>query len=212
MPPSSKIYHITHADNIASIVAANQLRCDMAITAAGGPPVSIGMGHIKGSRFRRPVPCHPGDMVAEYVPFNFCPRSVMLYLIYMANHPQLTYRGGQGPIVHLQADMDQVVGWADKARVRWAATQSNAAAAYAEFICSKADLHRIPWDDVANNDFRTEKVKEGKQAEFLLHGGLPWDLVVRIGVRSMVIKSQVEAAMATAVHRPAVTIEPSWYF
>ena len=29
----------------------------------------------------------------------------MLYLIWQANHENLTYRGGQGPIVHLEANL-----------------------------------------------------------------------------------------------------------
>jgi hypothetical protein len=47
------------------------------------------------------VSCHPGTKVGDYVPFYFCPRSVMLYVIHRANHPDLSYRGGQEPIVHL---------------------------------------------------------------------------------------------------------------
>jgi hypothetical protein len=77
----------------------------------GGPSASIGMNAIKAARLTRPVPCH-GNYVGDYVPFNYCPRSVMLYLIYRANHPDLTHRGGQGPIVHLEADLRNVIDWA----------------------------------------------------------------------------------------------------
>ena len=37
----------------------------------------------------------------------------MLYVISMANHPELPYRGGQGPIIHLEADLRQTVARAD---------------------------------------------------------------------------------------------------
>ncbi len=53
----------------------------------GGPAGSIGMSNIKQRRLQLPLRCHKGDSVGEYVPFYFCPRSVMLYLIYRANHP-----------------------------------------------------------------------------------------------------------------------------
>jgi hypothetical protein len=46
---------------------------------------------------------HPDLLVGECVPFYFCPRSVMFYLIHMRSH-ELPYKGGQGPIVHLEAD------------------------------------------------------------------------------------------------------------
>ena len=31
----------------------------------------------------------------------------MLYVIHCANHPELAYRGGQQPIIHLEADLHQ---------------------------------------------------------------------------------------------------------
>ena len=43
------------------------------------------MGEIKARRLAQPVRCNPGTLVGDYVPFYFCPRSVMLYLIYKAN-------------------------------------------------------------------------------------------------------------------------------
>jgi hypothetical protein len=49
------------------------------------------------------VKCHPGTCVGEYVPFYFCPRSVMLYVINKGNHLDLQFRDGQSGIVHLEA-------------------------------------------------------------------------------------------------------------
>ena len=37
---------------------------------------------------------------------------------------ELAYRGGQGPIVHLEADLRDSVAWADQNRSRWAFTLS----------------------------------------------------------------------------------------
>lgn len=186
-PASPKIYHITHVENLASIVAEGYVYSDATMVVRGGPSVTIGMDHIKRDRFRCPVTCHSGDTVADYVPFNFCPRSVMLYLIYMANHPRLAYRGGEGPIVHLQADLHTVVAWADANGVRWTFTAANARAAYAEFFADRADLVRIPWEAVANSDFRSEAVKEAKQAEFLIRDRFPWSFVESVGVRSQTV-------------------------
>lgn len=101
--------------------------------ARGGPSATIGMSNIKRRRLALPVRCHPGDRVGDYVPFYFCPRSVMLFVIYCANARELTYRGGQGPIVHLEADLRAVIAWAEEAGRRWAFTLSNAGANYAEF-------------------------------------------------------------------------------
>ena len=100
-----KIYHILHVDRLASVVAEASLLSDAEIGGEAADGTTIGMGTIKERRLRLPVDCHPGTHVGEYVPFYFCPRSIMLYVIYKANHPELAYRGGQEPIVHLEADL-----------------------------------------------------------------------------------------------------------
>lgn len=101
-PVPTRIYHITHVDNLASILSHDGLLSDAEMIARGGPQVAVGMSTIKQRRLRLPVKCHAGDYVGDYVPFYFCPRSIMLYLLHMGNHPELSYRGGQGPIVHLE--------------------------------------------------------------------------------------------------------------
>lgn len=212
-PPSRpKIYHITHAGNLPSIVSDGGLVSDRAMIQRGGPAAAIGMSEIKQRRLFLPLECHLGDSVGDYVPFYFCPRSIMLYVIYRANHPDLSYRGGQTPIVHFEADLRDVVTWADAAGHRWAFSLSNAGAVYSQFRSSLSDLHEIDWTAVAATDFRSGSVKEGKQAEFLVHGTFPWNLVTRIGVQTMRIKIQVDAALQSAVHQPNVEILPDWYF
>lgn len=220
-PPPTKpcIYHITHVSNLPAIITAGGLLSDAAILERGGPAATIGMGTIKQRRLSLPVSCHPGLNVGDCVPFYFCPRSIMLYVIHCANNPELTYRGGQGPIVHLEADLGAVVAWATQQRRRWAFSLSNAGAGYAQFRNNLNDLHDIDWDAVASNNFSAgsytpsgNQVKEGKQAEFLLHSDFPWSLVQRIGVASQAIAIQARAAIANAAHKPQISVQPSWYF
>ena len=211
-PARPKIYHITHVDNLLSIVGDGRVVSDATMIARGGPATAIGMSSIKQRRLTLPVHCHPGDHVGDYVPFYFCSRSVMLYLIYMRNHPELTYKGGQGPIVHLEADLHEVVAWADGEARRWAFTLSNAGAYYTQYRSSLDQLDEVDWDAVAARDWRSAEVKEAKQAEFLVHGYFPWTLVSKIGARSMDISSQVNLALGSAQHHPMVEIRPDWYY
>ena len=136
----------------------------------------------------------------------------MLYLLYRGNHPELTYRGGEGPIVHLEADLRESVAWAEAAGSRWAFTLSNAGAAYTEFRNHLAQLDEVDWAAVANNDFSSYEVKEGKQAEFLVHERFPWELVRNIGVRSESVRERVLAALEAGEHCPPVVVRPDWYF
>ena len=96
-PDHPKLYHITHIYNLQSILQDGGLRSDAAMVARGGPAATIGMSSIKTRRLRLPVKCYPGDRVGDYVPFYFCPRSVMLYLLHRGNHQELGYQGGQAP-------------------------------------------------------------------------------------------------------------------
>jgi hypothetical protein len=213
VPMQPKIYHITHVNNLASIINDRKLLPDTAMLERDSPNVTIGMSAIKKRRVEEIlVPCHPGTNVGDYVPFYFCPRSVMLYLIHCANHPDLTYRGGQEPIVHLEADLHEVVEWAESKDRRWAFSLSNAGSYYVE-ICEGLDqLHQINWAAVAETDFRSSEVKEGKQAEFLVHGSFPWKFVRRIGVYSARIKAQAEEGLQGTTHRPPVEILRHWYY
>lgn len=212
-PAQPRIYHITHVANMPDIVADGVLWSDAVMAEGGGPAAAIGMSAIKQRRLAElPVRCHPGTFVGEYVPFYFCPRSIMLYLIYRANHPELTYRGGQGPIVHLEADLVATVTWADAEPRRWAFSLSNAGARYAEFRNSLDDIDDVDWDAVANPDFRSAEVKEGKQAEFLVHESFPLALVTSVGVQSDAVAEQAAAALAGWAGAPPVTVRPEWYF
>jgi hypothetical protein len=197
---------------LKSIIAYGGLVSDAAMVERGGPEVTIGMSSIKRRRLRQPVPCHPGTSVGDYVPFYFCRRSIMLYLIYCGNHPDLTYRKGQRPILHLEANLYEVVDWADEEDRQWAFSLSNAGARYTEFRASLTELDQINWPAVAATDFRAQDVKEGKQAEFLVHEFFPWDLVTRIGVHSANVRARVEAVLGAATHRPKVEVRPDWYY
>ena len=213
VPAQPKIYHITHVDNLAAIVREGVLVSDATMLARGGPSVTIGMSEIKRRRIEDiMVTCHPDTKVGDYVPFYFCPRSVMLYLLYRANHQDLTYRGGQEPILHLEADLHEVVRWANKQDFRWAFSLSNAGSYYVEFRDRLDELDSINWAAVSEQDFRSPDVKESKQAEFLVHDTFPWELIRRIGVCSADIKARAETALEGATHRPPVEILRHWYY
>lgn len=211
VPGQPRIYHIVHVDRLASIVADDCLWCDREALRRAAAGTTIGMNSIKHRRLHEnQLTNHPGLFVGDCVPFYFCPRSVMLYLIHQANHPELAYRGGQGPILHLEADLREVVGWADQQRRRWAFTLSNAGAYYFEDRADLARLGEIDWAAVQARDWR--QCKEGKQAEFLLEQSLPWQLVRRIGVINRAVAQQVADVLRSLAHRPVVEIQRGWYY
>ena len=211
-PENPTIYHIVHVDRLSSIVKDGGLLCDAVMANRPETGTNIGISNIKQRRLSQSLPCYPDSCIGDYVPFYFCPRSVMLYVISRANHPELHYSGGQEPIVHLEADLHSVVNWADENGRRWAFSLSNAAALYTQFCTGLDNLARIDWDAIAANDWRNPEVKEAKQAEFLAHRFFPWHLVTRIGVSSPDIGRRVNRAIRNAVHKPGIEVQWAWYY
>lgn len=216
-PAHPKIYHIVHIDRLPSIIADGNLWSDAELLTRRRPGTVIGMNNIKARRLHElTLASHPSLYVGQCVPFYFCPRSIMLYLIHCANHPELAYRGGQRPIVHLEFDLSGVAAWAEQNGRRWAFTLSNAGARYFEDRCDLGQLDEIDWDAVTARQWAgpgiSRQVKEGKQAEFLVEQSIPWSLVRRIGVCSGEFVQQLAATIAGAAHRPAVEIRRDWYY
>lgn len=211
VPAQPKLYHIVHVDRLPFIVADGCLWCDAKVTRRAAAGTTIGMSGIKQRRLTElTLSSHPGLHVGDCVPFYFCPRSVMLYLLYQGNHPELGYRGGQGPIIHLESDLHTVVAWANQEGRRWAFTLSNAGSRFFEDRSDLAHLTEVDWNAVQARDWR--QCKEGKQAEFLLEHNFPWHLVDHIGVYSHATYQRVANAMPANGHRPPVTIRTDWYY
>ncbi len=133
----------------------------------------------------------------------------MLYIIYRANRPGLKYRGGQDPILHLRADLHAVIDWAEKQDCDWVFTDVNASTSYAQFFNDRCHLSKINWDAVKATHWSDVRIKDGKQAEFLLHDFFPLDLVEGIGVVSEQLAQQVRALVGDQLRVKAI---PRWYY
>ena len=211
VPEQPKIYHITHVDNLENIVNDGYLHADSTRVQRQGDIV-IGMDNIKIRRLNLPISGYPDTKVGDCVPFYFCPRSIMLYVIHCANHPDLAYRDGQEPIIHIEADLHSVVQWAEKKQRHWAYSLSNAGSDYAQIYSDLDHLDEIDWNAVAARKWWDLDIKEAKQAEFLVQQSFPWSLVERIGVYSQKFAHKVYDALRDTKHRPRVEITRLWYY
>lgn len=210
VPAEPKIYHIVHMDRLASIVKDKYLWSDAESRQRTSPGTGIGINSIKQQRSTRGLTSHQGLCVGECVPFYFCPRSVMLYMIWRGNDERLSYRGGQEAIIHLEADLRQAVAWAEQHGLRWVFTLSNAASHYFEDRCDLAQLEEIDWNAIEAQNWKG--CKEKKQAEFLTERQFPWEGFSHIGVLSRQVYEQVKGTLQAAEHKPPVAIKPDWYY
>lgn len=146
----------------------------------------------------------------------------MLYVIHCRNHPELAYRGGQEPIVHLEADLHDVAECVPRplAAAGKMATQRNIR--WVLDVERGSVLRRVPIATPGARPtrvgghpcdrLRAPDVKEHKQAEFLVHESFPFALVERIGVRSGAIGATAATALAGGPHQPRIEVRREWYF
>lgn len=211
VPKNPEIYHIVHIDRIPSIINSGYLWCDAKVSQLTNSGTTIGMSKIKHRRlYDLQLNSHPDLHPGDCVPFYFCNRSIMLYLIHCGNHPDLDYHGGQEWIVHLKADLRSTVRWANSQNFRWAFTLSNAGSYFFEDRCELAKLTEIDWEAVFALDW--SKCKDGKQAEFLIENQFPWELVTQIGVKSTMVYNKMTEILGNSLHKPKLDVRPSWYY
>lgn len=201
-----------HIDRLSSMISDGYLWCDAKMIKKEPTGTIIGMSHIKERRLNKALNSYPDLYVGECVPFYFCTRSIMLYIIHQANHPDLIYRGGQGPIIHLEASLHQTITWSSQSNKRWVFTPRNAGAAYSQDYNNLVDLDKISWTAVNAKKWQNSDVQEKKQAEFLIESQFPWHLIERIGVHSPTIYQQVMNVLSQVEHQPRVEVTPGWYY
>jgi len=204
MEDDPKIFHITHVDNLPGILAYGGLWSDSQRIARSVANVNVGHLHIKERRLKRRVTTTAGGCLGDYVPFNFCPRSVMLYAVWRGHQD---YAGGQDEIVHLVSS----VGTARALGKPWAFTDRHAELGHAQHFDDPAKLPtEVPWG-VMPLKFWPD-AREERQAEFLVYDFFPWTSVLEVGVKTPSVAARVTTTLTTASHKPAITVKPEWYY
>lgn len=211
--PKIKIYYIVHIDRIDSILSDGFLYSDSYMHAVHKPVGSrIGISNLKDKRLTRDIPCHENLKVGACVPFYYCPRSIMLYLLYRGNHPNVDYKDGQSKIVHLQFALDKVFEWAQANGKRVAVTDRNAGSVFFDAWPSLDGLQHLDRAAINANDWKS--CKEHKQAEFLVEDCVPTHLIERIGVLSSGVEltQVVQACKKSGLAGVECSPVPDWYY
>lgn len=199
------IFHITHVDNLASIIECGCIWSDAQRRKQDFASKNIGLKHIKDRRMHRPVPVSQGGVLGDYVPFNFCPRSVMLYVVSQGHED---YVGGGREIVHLVSSFEAVLN----ANCPWAFTDGHAEVQFVEYFDDVRDFHRVDWDVMDLQYWAEPGTKHRRQAELLVHDWFPWTAVEQVGVFDEEMKARVSSLVAEADHQPPVVVRRDWYY
>jgi hypothetical protein len=203
VPLDPQIFHITHVNNLPGIIGAGGLWCDAQRIKKNLVTTNIAHQHIKQRRLAAPVKAGAGGTLGEYVPFNFCPRSVMLLPIASGRGE---YSGGQESVVHLVSSVAVAVALGRP----WAFTDRHAELAHSLHYDDLQSLDEVPWQ-VMDKKYWSE-VKEERQAEFLVKDSFPWSAISEVAAMTANTADRVSQILLGAPHTPGVTIRPEWYY
>lgn len=198
------VSHITHIDNLGSILAHECLWSDAKRIELGLVNQNIGYSHIKQRRLVRPVSVAAGGVIGQYVPFNFCPRSVMLFVIHKGHSD---FQDGQDRVLHLISDTDSI----RLSNQHCFFTDIHADLDYAEQIDDFDRIGELNIQRIINEKY-WQDFKEEKQAEFLAFESVQWATIQQVAVKNQAIADEVIALIKTAKHKPEVVVRPEWYY
>jgi hypothetical protein len=133
-------------------------------------------------------------------------------MLHIGNSPDVVYRGGQAPIIHLVSDLHKTIDWAESNDLRWAFTDSNAGSYYFKDFADLNDLDKIDWQAVRTTQWHDRDIKEKKQAEFLVEHCFSWELVEGIGVFSQRQYEQIQELRIPKQKLPLVKVKKEWYY
>lgn len=203
------IYHITHINNLESILLKGGLLCVNEINITKSP-VSIAHQSIQDQRAEFKVPVSPYGCLHDYVPFYFAPRSPMLYTINRGN--VMGYNEGQGPIIYLVTNVNEI---ANKS-IPYCFTDGHGIMHFTAYYEDLRDLKEIDWaimkekywGDTPEDPDR----KRRRQAEFLVYNFVPIECIQKICVINNKYKTKIQQILSEKKVEIPVNIESSWYY
>lgn len=205
--PPTHIFHITDFRNLRQIIASGEILSKAEIERRKTSYKNIAYDGLQATTI---VPCGPGGVLHDYVPFYFAPRSPML----LAIHKGLIegYTHGQESIIYLVSTA-QIV---DQANRKFAFTDGHGIMTITDFFDDLRNLEQVDWAIMkekywANTEEDGDR-KRRRQAEFLIHASCPWNLIKDIVVIDKQTAEAVLELVSEADHKPHVGVRPNWYY
>jgi len=205
------IYRMVHVDCLDTLLRRGALHAPSCVPADGLPYTGIHAAQTQLDRGNSPVPCGPGGVIRDYIGFYLGPRSPMLYRIHTGHNVQHV---PQSEILYLCSTAQSI----EAAGLGFVFTDRHSLARVANFWDSIADLRRVDfptayaewWGTTPDHPDRPEK----KQAEFLVHQTMAWELIAWIGVLNSDCVARVQGILDGHPGRrqPQVLVRPSWYY
>jgi len=205
------IYRMVHIDCLPTILNRDAIHAPSCVPDDDLPYISIHAQQTQTDRGNTRVLCGPRGVIQDYIGFYFGPRSPMLYRLHTGWNVQ---KVDQSNIIYLTSTAQAIA----EADIDFVFTDRHTLAAVAAFRDGIADLEMVDfpiayaeqWKTTSEHPDRQEK----KQAEFLVHESMPWNLIDRIGVLNNEVAARVKDILDEhgERHQPPVLRKRSWYY
>lgn len=210
-PEEVRLYHITHIDNLSSIVNAGSIRSLNTLKGEGINHRSIAYSHMQERRDSITIALPPGGNLHDYVPWSFAARAPMLFTAWRG---RLNQGVQQHDIIHLVTDVQKAL------QLQLKIIYTDGHPVTNQLTQFFTDLEQLPqildWDLlIARQWSNTEEDSDRKrrrQAELLMYGDVPWSIVRGIAVQNHTISDQVASIIKHSSHQPKIVILPEWYY
>lgn len=223
IPNPTKIFHITSIDNLRSIFSLGVIRAKNLLVREEQKYANIAHNKIQAQRKKTLIPIGKKGELHDYVPFYFAPRSPMLWAIH--KNQVEGYTKGQEHICHLVTSAQKV----REAKMSYVFTRRHAITQPVEFYDTLEDFHKIDWeiffedpllggysrywnDNHLELEPRWMDRKSRRQAEFLVHQQLPWNLIEEIGVINNSKADEVNNIFTESGIEIPLKVKPEWYY
>ena len=149
---------------------------------------------IQSERNVTHIPLGPKGTIHDYVPFYLGPRPPMLLQLHTGRVPG--YGEGQEPLIYLISSVKQV----EKSQAKFVFSDGHGVARETKWFDNPSSLDDLDWEAIYS--YYWEKREDDKdhqrrkQAEFLVHKFLPWDIIESIVVLNLNIESKVKSILS----------------
>jgi hypothetical protein len=203
-PEKALIFRIVHRDNMPAVWADG---CHCRSTTEGKKYTQIGNLELIAKRVGRVVPCPPGGILSDYVPFYFTPYTPMLYNI---------KTGFNGVPKQPVADILILVSSLHKLKtlgVPFVFSDRHAYLKTALFSNDLADLDRIIWSTLQARNFRKDDLDrfEKYQAEALIHKHMSLAALTGVVCCNDSVRAEMQAAADARGAAVKIITQPKWY-
>lgn len=213
-PGRTPVFHIIPIEKLASVLE-HGLLCDEQSQERFGPQEQLDAAHAGLKAYRRNtlVQVAQGGSLDQYVPFYFGPRSPMLCATYYGQTEYSRSGRGQAGMIHLVCRLETLIR---DSPGMWCFVDAHVTRGWAKFGDTLDELDaRVDFDVMTLKYWSDpDEIKAARQAEFLVHGVVPWKYVEIIVVMADEVAAEVKAIVdaSGSDHHPDVRVRPPGYY